>query len=250
MSEYDGNNFAEMIETSKKAELQTLNEIKNFMNRPNYMKEREIYIKTRDSLSEVLDKLMEPVSDYETEQFDILENKYKGKELQKHIELLYKDIDKKLNEIENSSEFKAAQTQLDTFIEKNKLMDESTCYYLTKEDEDKDRELIPADEILESDDFIEVLEEFPEDICMPEEDSMVIDTVIKRLETKYENSYNDFLEYKLLFEKLLENEEYILFSCIWDEPEKTSIKKEINIKDIKIEDLASLEFNEILKINK
>lgn len=250
MTEYDGNSFLEMIESSNKTELQRLNKIKNFMNKPDYSKLKEEYVKNRDSLSKALSKLTEPVSNYEMEQLDILENKYKGKELHKHIELLYADIDRKLNEIENSSEFKSVQTQLNIFIEKNKLMDESTCYYLTKEDEDQDCELISSDVILEPDDLIEVIDEFPEDICLPEEDSMVIDTVIKKLENKYENCSKDFLEYKQLFEKLLENEEYILFSCIWDEPGKMSIEKEVNIKNITIEDLASLNFDTMLKIYK
>lgn len=87
-------------------------------------------------------------------------------------------------------------------------------------------------------------------INIPEENSLVIDTVIKKFKNQYDTDYNVFLEYKQLFETLLKNEECILFGCIWDEPRKMSIEKKVNIKDIKIEDLASLEYNQILKICK
>lgn len=164
------------------------------------------------------------------------------------MELLYKNLDKKLQEIEHSLEYQSAQTKLDNFIEKNKLMEESTLYYLTKEDEENDNK---PGEILDDDLFedIDNLNNSIEYINVPEE-SFVIDTVIQRLENRYQNDYNAFLEYKQLFEELLENEEYILFCCIWYEPENMSLKKKVNIKDIPIEDLASLEYNQILKICK
>ena len=171
--------------------------------------------------------------------------KYKGKTLEKHMELLYKDLDKKLLEIEISSEYKSAELKLNEFIEKNQLMEESTLYYLTKGEEENAKKL----EEISDDDLFDDLEDSIEYIDVPEE-SFVIDTVIQRLENRYQNDYNVFLEHKQLFENLLENEEYILFCCIWDEPENMSIEKEINIKDLKIEDLASLEYNQILKINK
>lgn len=127
-------------------------------------------------------------------------------------------------------------------------MDESTLYYLTKEDEENDNK---SEEIID-DDLFEAMDNFVlpiESIDIPEE-SFVIDAVMQRLENRYQNDYNVFLEYKQLFEELLENEEYILFCCVWDEPENMSIEKEVNIKNLKIEDLASLEYNQILKICK
>lgn len=68
------------------------------------------------------------------------------------------------------------------------------------------------------------------------------------LENSYEDNYNDFLEYIKLFKDLLENEEHIGFCYIESEPGEMSIEKEININDITIEDLASLECDKILKI--
>ena len=159
----------------------------------------------------------------------------------------YDVIDKKFQEIEASDEYKDAETKFNEFIEKNKLMDESTIYYLTKEEEDADK--ISEEEILDDDFFDDELDEEIQYIDIPEE-SFVIDTVIQNLENRYPNDYNSFLEYKQLFEKLLENEDYILFSCIWNEPEKMLIKSEVNINNIKIEDLANLEFNQMLKIYK
>lgn len=152
------------------------------------------------------------------------------------MENLYKDLENKIQKIENSPDFKLAQTKLNDFIEKNKLMEESTLYYLTKKDKENE--------------CFDDLDNSVENITIPEEESLVIDNVIKKLETRYEKDYNNFLEYKQLFEKLLENENYILFSCIWDEPKEMLIEKEVNIKDITIEDLASLEFNKMLKIHR
>lgn len=167
--------------------------------------------------------------------------------MQKHIELLYKELENKIKKIENSPEYKIAEKKLNSFITEHRLMEESTLYYLTKEDEyenSSDNQLLLADELLDD------LGDSVEYVTISEEDSLVIDNVIKKLENTYKNDYNDFLEYQQLFEKLLTNEDYILFSCIWDEPGKMLIEKEINIKDITIEDLASIEFNKMLKIHK
>jgi len=252
MCEYNGISYLEMIKDLNKSELERLNKIKDFMSKPNYKKLKEKYIINRGTLSNALEKFFEPISNYEMEQINILETKYNGKTLQKHMELLYKELDKKLNDIENSAEFKSAEIKLNKFIEENKLLEESTLYYLTKEDEDNDKELekIPDDNVFEEDYFFEDASDFPKIIDIHEEESFVIDSIIKKLQYRYENDSNVFLEYKLLFENLLANEEYILFGCIWDEPEKMSIEKKVNIKDIKIEDLASLKFNQILKICK
>ena len=129
-------------------------------------------------------------------------------------------------------------------------MEESTLYYLTKEDEDKENKAIPADVFLAQAENSNNTDNDVEYINIPEENSLVIDNVIKKLKKTYNTDYNVFLEYKKLFEILLENEEYILFCCIWDEPENLSIEKDINIKDLKIEDLASLDYNQMLKICK
>ena len=243
MSEYTGNSYLEMIEDLNNTELEKLNKIKNFMNKPDYKKQKEKYISTKESLYNALEKFFEPLSNYETEQINILKSKYKGKSLEKQMELFYKDLDKKLREIEKSSEYKSVQKKLNEFIEQNKLMEESTLYYLTNEDKNNDKKL---EEVLNNE-LIQDLDTSIEYIDIPE-DSWLIDNVIQKLKNRYQNDYNVFLEYKQLFKNLLENEEYILFCCIWNKPKKMSIKKEVNIKDIKIEDLACLEYNEILKI--
>lgn len=249
MCEYDGNNYLEMIEELNNVELEKLNKIKDFMNKPDYKKQREKYIADRENLANALEKFSEPLFNYEMEQFNLMQTKYKDKALEKQMGLFYKELDKKLQEIQSTSEYKSAETKLNEFIAKNQLMEDSTLYYLTKEDEDKESQFLPADVFLSqskepnTNNNIEYLN-------IPEEDSLVIDNAIKKVKNKYNNDYNVFLEYKQLFEKLLENEEHILFCCIWDEPENMSIEKEINIKDIKIEDLACLEYNQILKIIK
>lgn len=250
MSEYNGNSYLDMIEELNNSELEKLNKIKIFMSKPDYKQHKEKYVADRETLSSALEKFFEPISNYEMEQLNLLETKYKGNTLEKQMELLYKNVDKKLEEIENSSEYKSTQLKLNEFIEKNQLMEESTLYYLTKEDEDNESKYIPAEVFLSHREEPDETNSFSKSITISEEDSLVIDNIIKRLKNKYKNDYDIFLEYKQLFEKLLVNEEYILFGCIWDEPEKMSIEKEVNIKDMKIEDLAFLEYNQILKVCK
>jgi len=245
MSKYTGNSYLEMIEELNNSELERLTKIKTFMNKPDYKKQREKYIADREILSNALENFFEPMSSYEMKQINLLETKYKGKALEKQMDLLYKDLDEKLQEIETSVGYKSAEAKLNEFVKNNELMEESTLYYLTKDDEDNDSK---SEEILD-DELFEDLDDAIEIIDVTEE-SFVIDTVIQKLESRYQNDYNVFSEYKDLFENLLKNEDYILFCCIWDEPKKMSIKKEVTIKDITIEDLASLEYNQILKVCK
>jgi len=245
MSEYSGNSYYEMTEEITKSKLENLNKIKSLMNTPGYTEQKEKYIADRETLSNALTDFFEPLSNYEMEQIHLLETKYKGKALEKHIELLYKELDKKSQKIENSIDYKSAESKFNEFIEKNQLIEESTLYYLTKEEEDNDKkleEMTDADLLDSEDNSIEYIDVY--------EESFVIDTVIQKTENKYPKDYNDFLEYKQLFEKLLENDAFILFCCIWDNPENMLIEKEVNIKDIQIEDLASLKYNQILKIYK
>lgn len=148
MSEHTGNSYLEVLEELNAPQLKKLNIIKNFMNKPDYKKLRQNYITDRETLSNALEKFFEPMSNYEMEQISLLEEKYKGKALEKQLELLYNDLDIKLQAIEKSSEYKIAQSKLDKFIEKNQLMEESTLYYLTKEEEDKDCRSLPADVFL------------------------------------------------------------------------------------------------------
>lgn len=250
MSEYAGNSYFEMIESLNKSELERLNQIKDFMLKPDYVQLRNAYMETRNSFSNILETFFEHLSNYEMEQLGLLEQKYKGKELEKHIGLLYQDLENKIKNIENSFEYKSAQRMLNEFIEKNKLMEESTFYFLTKDDEDKENAYSADDELFLENEGFDLLEEVPNFTSVPDEDSLVIGSVIKRLENRFENDYNSFLEYKCLFEKLLENEDCILFSCVWDEPGKMIVQKEVSIQDLSIEDMASLEFDDLLKIYK
>lgn len=240
MSDYAGNSYLEIVNELNSSELERLNKIKTFMSKPDYKDLKRKYMAEKDKLANTLENFISPLFDYEMEQHELLQTKYKGQELEKQMELLYKNLDKKMHEIESTPEYKSAEAKFNNLTERNKLMDESILYYLTKEDEESDRKANGL--FMEFDNNIETLD-------APEE-SLVIDNVIKRVQNKYENDYSVFLEYKQLFEKLLENEECILFCCIWDEPEKLSIEKEINISNLKIEDLASLEYNQILRICK
>ena len=161
MSEYTGNSYLEMTEQLNNSELERLNKIKDFMTKPDYKKQKEKYIADKEKLSNALEKFFEPMSSYEMEQINLLETKYKGKALEKQIELLYKDLDKKLQEIENSSEYKSAEARFNEFIEKNKLMEESTLYYLTKEDENNDTK---SEELLDDELFEDLDDEGEEDL--------------------------------------------------------------------------------------
>ena len=67
MSEYTGNSYIEMLENLNNTELERLNKIKEFMNKPDYKKLKEKYIADREKLSNALENFLEPISDYETQ---------------------------------------------------------------------------------------------------------------------------------------------------------------------------------------
>lgn len=247
MCDYNGTDYHEMITSVNKEQLQRLNKIRDFMHKPGYKELRQNYINERDLLSNALEEIFQSFSDYEHQQINILEKNYTGKELDKHMENLYIKLN---TQIENSPEYKKAEAKLNEFIENNELMEESTYYYLTKEEEDVQCKFIPADQFLAQNGIVENIDINAESITLPDEDSLVIDNVIHRLENQYDNNYIEFQNYQHLFKKLLENEDYILFLCIWDKPDKTCIKSEININDLKIEDLALLDYSKALKIYK
>lgn len=79
MCEYSGNSYVEMIESLNAPKLSNLNQIKEFMNKPDYIKLRENYIETRDSLSNALEKFFEPLSAYEINKINLLEKNIKAK---------------------------------------------------------------------------------------------------------------------------------------------------------------------------
>ena len=66
-----------MIKDLNNTELKKLNKIKNFMNTPDYKKQKEKYLSTKEILTNALEKFFEPLSNYETKQINILKSKYK-----------------------------------------------------------------------------------------------------------------------------------------------------------------------------
>ena len=78
------------------------------------------------------------------------------------------------------------------------------------------------------------------------EESYVIDEVIARMRLEtvpYEEEWNEYLE---TFTHLLELEPQIYFSTIWSERNDLQMKASIFLKDLQIEDLASLKMDEVL----
>ena len=144
-------------------------------------------------------------------------------------------------EVEQGTEYQELWKQYREHMLANQLMDESTIYYLTKEEEEAaDGERFNLLDLFEEDEFEEwEIMEFPEE-------SYVIDEVIARtrLETvPYEEEWNEYLE---TFTHLLELEPQIYFSTIWSERNDLEVKASIFLKDLKIEDLASLNMDEVL----
>ena len=79
---------------------------------------------------------------------------------------------------------------------------------------------------------------------------MVIDDVIEKMENETGREANaEFEEYKNLFDNLLNTNEDILFATIWNEVEKYNFVNEITLSEMKMEDLAKMDYFDIIKVD-
>lgn len=232
--------YYEMVEHQRNDKLKRLEEIRKFMIGEDYQEERKKYLEEKERIWEQIENLTAFVTAWEMEQTDLAETTFDGDELYQQLQKIEHQAAIMHEEVEQGTEYQELWKHYREHIRANQLMDESTIYYLTKEEEEAAAgESFNLFDLFEEDEFEEwEIMEFPEE-------SYIIDEVIARtrLETvPYEEEWNEYLE---TFTHLLELEPQIYFSTIWSERNDLEVKASIFLKDLKIEDLASLNMDEV-----
>lgn len=252
--------YDEMVSCETKKELEMLYEVRELMHKPDYRKIREQYVEKRDILLDKMFAMTEEVNEYELEQMEKLDEKYDCEPPEDIVNELYEEVEKRLDVIYSSDEYKKQDKMLDDLRNKNAVLEKSTMYYLTKEEQDKEMyDGVSATELLAGDDetldgwLSELIGETDEEDCLEcefEEPSMVIDDVIEKMENETGREANaEFEEYKNLFDNLLNTNEDILFATIWSEVKKYNFVNEISLSEMKMEDLAKMDYFDIIKVD-
>jgi len=238
--------FLEITENRKQEEIKRLYQIRDFMMEPDYPAKRQEYIKQRSQLQEELDSLSSPITDYELDQLEIIEENYRDDEYDQKLEELNQIIGKQHADLESSFDYQEKWNAYQQLMNENLFMEDSTLYYLSEEEVESDEEGFSLEELF-GDDF--VIDD--EEVIEIEESSRVIGKRIEEEENiTFEKEIKEFDSYCNLFNKLLEKTDSILFTTIWSEPGELKQVKEISVNDLKIDDLAFLDYDEMLCITR
>ncbi len=254
MIEKKGMSYESALSALKKEKLEQLYRIRELLHQPDYQKRKERFEQQRDLLLKELQPYQDQMFDYEMKQMEELEANYEGEELQKKREELYMNLGNMLKGIGLESEYVLHQNAYHSFLQENSIMNESTTYYLTREEEEKSRDIgIPLAELLglELGEAIENpdLESFQfEEMEMQ---SRVIDEVILNEEKDTcQNHKKEYEEYIQLFQQLLEYIPSFKFATIWSDTKNLKNVKTVEIGTVRIDDLAFLDFDEMVTISR
>ena len=255
MIEKKGMSYENAITTMKREKLDRLYLVRELLYQPNYQEMKDSFEQRRDALLKDLQPFWERVSNYEMRQMEELEDKFPGDELLKEREELYTRLGDMTQEIELEPEYIIKQKAYQSFLGENAIMNDSAIYYKTKEEEEESAPAsIPLSELLGLD-FEKEMEEIegaePFQMIDTEPQSRVIDEVIAREENDtYRSHKEEYEEYRQLFERLLEFTSSLKFATIWSETKGLQNVKTVDINSIKIDDLAFLDYNEMITITK
>ncbi|MDF2511315.1 MAG: hypothetical protein K0S04_1181 [Herbinix sp.] len=255
MIEKKGMSYEKALATMKREKLERLYLVRELLYQPNYEEMKESYEQRRDALLQELQPFWEQISNYEMKQMEELEDKFPGDELLKEREELYTRLGDMTQEIELEPEYVIKQEAYQSFLRENAIMNDSVIYYKTKEEEEKSSpNSIPLSELLGFE-FEEEMEEIegtmPFRMIDMEPQSMVIDEVIAREENDtYKSHKEEYEEYRQLFERLLEYTPSLRFATIWSETKELQNVKTVDINSFQIDDLAFLDYNEMVTITK
>lgn len=249
--EKKGMNYYDVIAKSKKDKLERLYYIKNMMNQSDYKERKEIFLQNQTKLSEEMHVLSQHIGDYELVQSDAIDEKYSGKDHDKQMEKLYKEISEMYIELEARPDFQKSNDIYRKFLSENDLMNESTRYYLTKKEEEEKNQYEYSTPLLVLVDSKENQNLENAKTIQVEVKSLIIDEVICR--TEKEEFLINIVEYNY-YEKLLSNllnyDQSVIFSTIWSEPNELKIVKTIGIDSFKIDDLAFLDYDDAICLTK
>lgn len=242
-----GLEYFEIAENCKKEELTRLYEIKDFMNQPEYREKRQEFDNKKTQLLEVLEEFRNHILEYEIEQMEEIEDNYSGEEYNEQMEKLYQRLGELNWEVENNPAYQAKWNEYSEFLKGNQLMEESTCYYLSEEEEEEAiGEGVSLEELL-GEDF-----EMPEDdILEVDEPSNIIYKVIEREENNtFQSEIEEYNSYYEVFVKVLEKADSLYFATIWSEPNELKKVKDVDINSLVMDDLAFLEDDNMVCVTK
>ena len=266
----------EMFKCKKEKELERLLEIRELMHRPDYKTMREEYRKAKQEIFDKMDELTAEVEELDIQMEEQLYRKYNGRIPAEESKKMCEELERKRATIEASPEYKVLQERLGVLLREHLLLDESNGYYLTKEEQEEARaglSLGGSDFFVPADEFVDFLAEDGEalvgetkeelearfsDVFTAEEigfqqelASCVIDDVIEGLQAedcKEAEAKEEFQGYRTLFQELLDTGEEPLFTTVCCEPEDLRLAGEYPINELKMEHLAGLGFDQVLRI--
>lgn len=246
LCEQKGVDYETAINQVKKKSLDGLYKMRDFMKQPGYEEARKAFRAQHDAFANKLMQFYEAVGDYEEAQNKILEATYQGGELDKMKRNLQKDVERKFREVDLDPEYMSCRRAYDEFLQENEMMDRSTRYFLTKEEEQLHRKASNSPgELIQVEDKGQIATTEYTDT------SQVIDEVIlKEEQHNFMENKDEFAEYKALFDKLFLYEENVLFATIWSEAHDLKLVKSVEMNDLRIDDMAFLEFDEMIEVKR
>lgn len=252
--------YEEMRACERKEKLEVLIKVRELMHRPDYAAIRDAYIQERDALLDAMFAMTEEVGDFETEQMELLNEKYDFSPPADLVEKLYDEVEVRHNAICETAPYKEIEQRLEQLRKRNPVLEESTFYYLTKEEQyEAFGEGVPLSELLDDEDdetvdavLSQMMEDADEEDIVEiefDEPDMVIDDVIEKLENETdEDAETEFQEYIALFEGLLTSNDNILFSTIWSEIGEYNLIDSISLSEMTIDVFAGMNFNDMIRI--
>lgn len=245
-----GLGYFEVAENYKKDELDCLYQIKEFMNKPRYREKRQEFEKQKTKLLEEMDIFRNHINEYEFEQMEEIKKNYSGEEYNQKLDELYQKIGELQMEVENDPAYQTKQNKYYEFLEDKQLMNDSTYYFLSEEEEKEARgKSFPLKELI-GEDF-----QFSEEVILEEdffeENSSVIDKVIEEKENNtFQNEIEEYNSYYEVFAKLLERVDSFCFATIWSEPYELKQVNKVDIHSLEMGDLAFLEYDEMICVTR
>lgn len=249
LTDNKGMEYNEVLALRKQEKIERLYQIKNVMNQPGYEAEKENFLQRRIKLSDELGAHSEYIGDYERKQTEIIQKLYSGDELNTQMEKLYREIGSLFAAQENQPEFQKKREEYNNFLQENEWMNESFCYFLSEEEEKEAFDPgIPLSELLG---IKEELNSEEVKIISLEKESSVIDEVIAKAEKDtFTDNLDEFNTYYGLFLDLLKEVDSFRFATIWSEPNELKNVRTVGIDHLIIDDLAFLEFDEMIEIQR
>ncbi len=237
-----------VIEEARKEKLNRLYQIRTMMKQPEYEQQKEDFQQVSTEYSDQLDTFYQHIYDYERNQSQFIHEQFKDEEAEHQFELMHDEISNMFLLVEEQPEFMKIRTAYHNYIKDNDLLQESLIYSLNGEDNNLSSNSIPLKELLNLDEDFEAEESNM--ITIPIE-SNAIDDVIER--TENDTNAEMLEEYQTLhslFTKLLKQVPSIRFGTIWSESNDLQTVKTVDINSLLIDDLAFLNYDEMICITK